>query len=152
MKGFPAFDLDRIEVLRGPQGTLFGRNTPAGIVKFESARPTHTLEGYGRLSYGRFNSSNFEGAWSGPVIPSVLAARFSLLVQQRGDWIDNEYTDEEDALGSHRDIAGRLQFLWTPTPELEAWLKVHARDLDGTARSVSRQYLVKGAGGSGVRF
>ena len=65
LKGFPAFDLDRVEVLRGPQGTLFGRNTPAGIVKFESARPTQTLEGYGRLSYGQFNSSNFEGAVSG---------------------------------------------------------------------------------------
>ena len=84
LKGFPAFDLDRIEVLRGPQGTLFGRNTPAGIVKFESARPTQTLEGYGRLSYGRFNSSNFEGAVSGPIIPSVLSARLSLLTQQRG--------------------------------------------------------------------
>ena len=40
LKGYPAFDLERIEVLRGPQGTLFGRNTPAGIVKLESARPT----------------------------------------------------------------------------------------------------------------
>ena len=62
LKGFPAFDLDRIEVLRGPQGTLFGRNTPAGTVKFESARPTQTLDGYGRLSYGQFNTSNFEGS------------------------------------------------------------------------------------------
>ena len=39
LKGFPAFDVDRIEVLRGPQGTLFGRNTPAGIVKFDSVKP-----------------------------------------------------------------------------------------------------------------
>ena len=146
LKGFPAFDLDRIEVLRGPQGTLFGRNTPAGAVKFESARPTQTAEGYGRLSYGRFNSGNFEGAWSGPVIPSVLAARLSLLVQQRGDWIDNEYADEENALGGHRDIAGRLQFLWTPTPELEAWVKVHARDLDGTARLFRANTLSEGEG------
>ena len=146
LKGFPAFDLDRIEVLRGPQGTLFGRNTPAGIVKFESARPTQTLEGYGRLSYGRFNSSNFEGAWSGPLIPSVLAARLSLLAQQRGDWIDNEYTDKEDALGGHRDIAGRLQFLWTPTSELEAWVKFHARDLDGTARLFRANTLSEGQG------
>ena len=146
LKGFPAFDLDRIEVLRGPQGTLFGRNTPAGIVKFESARPTQTFEGYGRLNYGRLNSSNFEGAWSGPVISSVLAARFSLLVQQRGDWIDNEYTDEEDGLGGHRDIAGRLQFLWTPTPELEAWVKFHARDLDGTARLFRANTLSQGQG------
>ena len=146
LKGFPAFDLDRIEVLRGPQGTLFGRNTPAGIVKFESARPTQTLEGYGRLSYGHFNSSNFEGAWSGPLIPSVLSARFSLLAQQRGDWIDNEYTDEEDALGGHQDVAGRLQFLWTPTSELEAWVKFHARDLDGTARLFRANTLSKGQG------
>ena len=146
LKGFPAFDLDRIEVLRGPQGTLFGRNTPAGIVKFESARPTQTLEGYGRLSYGRFNSSNFEGAVSGPVIPSVLSARFSLLTQQRGDWIDNEYTDEENALGGHRDLAGRLQLLWTPIQELEAWVKFHARELDGTARMFRANTLSKGQG------
>ena len=146
LKGFPAFDLDRIEVLRGPQGTLFGRNTPAGIVKFESARPTQTLEGYGRLSYGQFNTSNFEGAVSGPIIPSVLSARFSMLTQQRGDWIDNEYTNEEGALGGHRDLAGRLQFLWTPTLELEAWVKFHARDLDGTARLFRANTLSKGQG------
>ena len=67
----------RIEVLRGPQGTLFGRNTPAGTVKFESARPTQTLEGYGRLIYGRFNSTNFEGALSGPAHP-ICAFRTGL--------------------------------------------------------------------------
>ena len=144
LKGFPAFDLDRIEVLRGPQGTLFGRNTPAGIVKFESARPTQTLEGYGRLSYGRFNSSNFEGAVSGPLVPSVLAARLSLLAQWRDDWVDNAHTDEENALGGHRDLAGRVQFLWTPLPQLEAWLKLHTRDLDGTARLFRANILSKG--------
>ena len=146
LKGFPAFDLDRIEVLRGPQGSLFGRNTPAGTVKFESARPTRNLEGYGRLSYGRFNSVNFEGAVSGSLVPSVLSARLSLLTQRRGDWIDNEYTDEENALGGHRDLAGRLQLLWTPMPELEAWLKFHARDLAGTARLFRANILMQGEG------
>ena len=146
LKGFPAFDLDRIEVLRGPQGTLFGRNTPAGTVKFESARPTQSLEGYGRLGYGRFNSVNFEGAVSGPVIPSVLSARLSLLTQRRGDWVDNEYADEENALGGHRDLAGRLQLLWTPLPKLRAWFKFHARDLDGTARLFRANILMRGEG------
>ena len=146
LKGSPAFDLDRIEVLRGPQGTLFGRNTPAGIVKFESARPTQTLEGYGRLSYGRFNSTNFEGAVSGPLVPSVLSARLSLLAQRRADWIDNGYTDEDNALGGHRDLAGRIQLLWTPMPELEAWVKFHARDLDGTARLFRANTLLQGQG------
>ena len=147
LKGFPAFDLDRVEVLRGPQGTLFGRNTPAGIVKLESARPTQTLEGYGRLSYGRFNSSNFEGAASGPIIPSVLLARVSLLAQWRDDWVDNEHTAEDDILGGHQDLAGRVQLLWTPTPELEARLKFHARDLEGTARLFRANILSKGEGG-----
>ena len=147
LKGFPAFDLDRIEVLRGPQGTLFGRNTPAGIVKFESARPTQTLDGYGRLSYGQFNSSNFEGAVSGPLVPSVLSARLSLLAQWRDDWVDNEHTGEDNALGGHRDLAGRLQLLWTPIPKLEAWLKFHARDLDGTARLFRANILSKGETG-----
>ena len=147
LKGFPAFDLDRVEVLRGPQGTLFGRNTPAGIVKFESARPTQTLEGYGRLNYGRFNSSNFEGAVSGPIVPSVLSARLSLLAQWRNDWVDNEHTGEDDVLGGHQDLAGRVQLLWTPMPELEARFKFHARDLDGTARLFRANILSKGEGG-----
>ncbi len=134
LKGFPVFDLDRIEVLRGPQGTLFGRNTPAGAVKFESARPTQVLEGYGRLSYGQFNSSNFEGAVSGALVPDVLSARLSILNQWRSDWIDNAFTDEEDVLGGYRDSAIRMQLLWTPIPELEAWFKFHGRDLEGTSR------------------
>ena len=147
LKGFPVFDLDRIEVLRGPQGTLFGRNTPAGTVKFESARPTQTLEGYGRISYGRFNSANFEGAVSGPLVPSVLSARLSLLAQERGDWIGNEHTTEENILGGHRDLAGRLQLLWTPIPKLKAWFKLHARDLDGTSRLFRANILAPDEGG-----
>ena len=83
---------------------------------------------------------------SGPIVPSVLSARLSLLDQRRGDWIDNVYTGEDDAVGGYRDIAGRLQFLWTPTPELEAWVKLHARDLDGTARLFRANTLLKGQG------
>ena len=146
LKGFPAFDLDRIEVLRGPQGTLFGRNTPAGAVKFESARPTQEFEGYGRFSYGRFSTSNFEAAVSGALIPSVLSTRISLLDQRRDDWIDNVHTDEDNALGGHRDFAGRIQLLWTPTPELKTWVKFHLRDLDGTARLFRANTLVQGQG------
>jgi iron complex outermembrane receptor protein len=48
VKGMPLFDLERIEVLRGPQGTLFGRNTPAGIVKFETVRPSQDFDAYAR--------------------------------------------------------------------------------------------------------
>ncbi len=61
LKGFPIFDLDRVEVLRGPQGTLFGRNTPAGIVKFDSAKPSQDADAYAQISYGRFNAVNCFG-------------------------------------------------------------------------------------------
>src|SRR5690242_21781073 len=55
LKGFPAFDVDRVEVLRGPQGTLFGRNTPAGIVKFDTVKPDATSRNYARISYGTYS-------------------------------------------------------------------------------------------------
>src|SRR5215813_13173435 len=62
LKGFPAFDVNSVEVLRGPQGTLFGRNTPAGIVKFDSVRPSKKFEGYGSISLGTYTTVNAEGA------------------------------------------------------------------------------------------
>jgi len=136
LKGFPVFDLERIEVLRGPQGTLFGRNTPAGIVKFDSAKPTDELEAYGRISYGQFNAVDFEGAVSGPIHGDSVSARVSMLYQRRDDWIDNLAPghEEEDALGGHSEFAGRFQLLFEPTPEFSALFNVHGRKLDGTAR------------------
>ncbi|MBK3018591.1 TonB-dependent receptor, partial [Klebsiella pneumoniae] len=62
LKGFPAFDLRAVEVAAGPQGTLYGRNTPAGVVKFDSVKPSQKQEGYLSLSYGRFGTINAEGA------------------------------------------------------------------------------------------
>src|SRR6185436_2938470 len=88
LKGFPAFDVERIEVLRGPQGTLFGRNTPAGVVKFDSVRPTRNFEGYGSLSVGTFTTINAEGALNVPT-GQDSALRVSLLNQTRNDWVHN---------------------------------------------------------------
>ncbi len=147
LKGYPAFDLDRIEVLRGPQGSLFGRNTPAGIVKLESARPTEKPEGYGRLGYGRFNSANFEGAVSGPLGSPELTARLSVLVQRRGDWVDNEHDGPNAALGGYRELAGRLQLRWKPTSNLETLVNIHGRELDGSARLFRANVIVPDRGG-----
>ncbi len=60
LKSFPVFDVSDVEVLRGPQGSLFGRNTPAGVVKIDSARPTDDISGYADLSYGTYNSVDFQ--------------------------------------------------------------------------------------------
>jgi len=69
----PMFDMQRVEILRGPQGTLFGRNATGGLMHFISAQPTNHLEGYVQASYGRFNTYNLEGAISGPISESVRA-------------------------------------------------------------------------------
>ncbi len=142
LKGTPIFDVERIEVLRGPQGTLFGRNTPAGIIKVETARPTWDFEGYGRLSYGRFGSVNFEGVLSEALIPSVLAGRISVLTEHRKGWIDNIYTGEEGALGGYRDFNNRVQLLWTPSESLSGRFKYHHRNLDSSARAFHANALL----------
>jgi iron complex outermembrane receptor protein len=75
-KSFPTFDLERIEMLRGPQGTLFGRNTPAGVVKMVSRRPTEETEGFVRAAYGTYAQTTVEAALSGKLDPdSDLSAR-----------------------------------------------------------------------------
>ncbi len=134
LKGFPAFDLDRIEVLRGPQGTLFGRNTPAGVVKFESARPTRKVEGYGSLSFGTFKTINAEGAANMPIGES-FSARLSVLNQTRDDWVHNDYdAGPTRDLEGYRDSALRGQVLFEPNADLSVLGSVHARDFKGSAR------------------
>lgn len=134
LKGFPLFDIDQVEVLRGPQGTLFGRNTPAGVLKFASAKPTQELEGYASASYASFSTVNLEGAISGPIVEGVLAARLSALYQRRSDWVDNtQIPGKHDAEG-YDQFAVRGQLLWTPNEATSALLNVHYQHLDGTPR------------------
>jgi iron complex outermembrane receptor protein len=133
LKGMPVWDTERVEVLRGPQGTLFGRNTPAGIVKFESKRPTRETEGFVRGSIGTFETGDFKAAVGGP-LSDTLSARASLLYQTRSDWVDNGFTGEDDALGGYDTAAYRLQLLWEPNDRFDALVNVHGWDVDGTAR------------------
>jgi iron complex outermembrane receptor protein len=88
LKGFPVFDVDQVEILRGPQGTLFGRNSPAGVLKFDSAKPTNRFEGYGSLGYGNNNAVNLEGAINVP-LSKEWAMRFSGQAQSRDDRVTN---------------------------------------------------------------
>ena len=133
LKGFPMFDLEQVELIRGPQGTLFGRNTPAGVVKFDSRRPTEVQEGYGKISYGSFSNVNAEGAISGGFADGV-SARLSALYQRRDDYVDNTFRQQKDAFEGYREYAVRGQLQYAPDDSFSALLNVHARDLVGTAR------------------
>ncbi len=71
----PTFDLDNVQVLKGPQGTLFGRNAIGGAVLMNSKRPTYDFGGYVEGEYGRFNTARLEGAVNLPIVDDVLAVR-----------------------------------------------------------------------------
>jgi iron complex outermembrane receptor protein len=144
LKGVPLFDLDRVEVLRGPQGTLFGRNTPAGVIKFETTKPSQEFEADFRLSYGTFDTIDFQGGIGG-ALTDTISARFSALYQSRSDWVDNAHTGEDDVLGGYDTTAYRLQFLFEPSDSFSALLNVHGWDLDGTARIFRANIIKKGS-------
>ncbi len=135
LKAFPVFDMANIEVARGPQGTLFGRNTTAGIVHIKSARPTEETEGYVRLAGGNLETINAEGAISGTLIEGKLLGRLSFLNQNRRDWIDNPILDTD--LGGHNITAARMQFLWTPREDVTVWF-MHQRQDSESATSMFR--------------
>ena len=132
LKGFPIFDLDQIEVLRGPQGTLFGRNTPGGVVKFDSVRPSSEFGGYVNVSDATYSTANVEGAINIP-LANGWSARFSALYQHRDDWVDNALTGDNDTLEGYNDRAARVQVLYE-SDNFTALFNAHARNLDGTAR------------------
>jgi outer membrane receptor protein involved in Fe transport len=145
LKSTPVFDVEQVEVLRGPQGTLFGRNTTAGIVKFDSVKPSQTFKANGTVTYGSYGSWTAEGGVGGPLVEGKLAGRISILGQHRDDYIDNTFTKVKDAMGGYDEYAIRGQLLWTPTEELSVLLNAHNRTLDGTAAIFRANILTKGS-------
>ncbi|MEE4155111.1 MAG: TonB-dependent receptor [Erythrobacter sp.] len=133
LKSFPIFDVERIEVLRGPQGTLFGRNTPAGIVKIDTVKPGFDTDVALSLSYASLDTISLSGAIGGGIVEDTLAFRVSTQLQRRGDWIDNGFTGQENVLGGYTDFAIRGQLLFTPSERASILASVQYRDLDGSS-------------------
>jgi outer membrane receptor protein involved in Fe transport len=146
LKSFPMFDIDHVEVLRGPQGTLFGRNTPAGIVKFDTRKPTQEYSSDLAVSYGQYGSESIEAAVGGGLSDAV-SFRLSALYHGRDDWIDNDYTGQKDAMGGFNEFAYRAQLLIEPSDSFSALLNLHGRDIDGTASIFRANVLGPGSDG-----
>ncbi|QJE00162.1 TonB-dependent receptor [Massilia forsythiae] len=148
LKGFPIFDVAGVEVLRGPQGTLFGRNTPAGVVKFESEKPNlKKVEGYYNLSYGTHGTTNVDGAVNVP-LSDKWAMRVSTLRQHRDDYVDSysdlAKTNKTGELDGYNEHAERVQFLYTPDSTFSALFNVHQRTTNGSARLFRANLIKKG--------
>jgi len=109
-------DLSRVEVLKGPQGTLYGQNSTGGAINYVAAKPTNTFQAGFDASYGRFNTGDLQGFISGP-INDQLSARVALRTTQAGDWQES-YT-RNASLGAKNETEGRFLLDWRPTDRLK---------------------------------
>ena len=112
---FDFTDIERVEVLRGPQGTLFGKNTTAGAISITSKKPSFDFGAEGELSYGSRDFLQAKAAVTGPIAGDVLAFRLSGSVTRQDGYIHNVRRDERQN-NIHND-AIRGQLLFQPSPD-----------------------------------
>jgi len=156
----PFFDLERVEVLRGPQGALFGKNTPAGAVSIVTAGPTSTVQGALTGIYN-FDLRGYDiSGWVAGPITSTLSARLAVRVVDQDGYLYNEYTQQHEP--HTREQMGRLTVKWTPTDTFDYTVKseysnqtinggMNVSDpLDTTSVPGTKRYV--GPSGGGLEF
>lgn len=121
-------DLDRIEILRGPQSTLYGRNSQAGVINITTRQPSNDPEVRASASYGSYNERDLKFSASTPLIKD------NFLVSVGGGYRANDGFYRNTVLnkseGQQSSLAGRLQFLWKPQPELTVALNTNVSSQD----------------------
>lgn len=111
-----AFDLERVEVLKGPQGTLFGQNSTGGAINYIAAKPTDTWQVGGDMSYGRFNTIEANAYISGP-LTDTLGMRVAVNGLNSDDW--QKSISRDDTNGHKSYVAGRLLLQYEPTDKMK---------------------------------
>lgn len=117
-------DIAQVEVLRGPQGTLFGKNTIGGVINIVTKKPTEELSGFAYASYGNYNAIRTQAAISGGLAPG-FSAKITVSTWNRDGYIYNQVRKEK--LNNEDRLGGRLQLRYNPDDQLDVNLSV-----DGT--------------------
>ena len=132
------FDVERIEVLRGPQGTLYGRNATGGVINVISKKPVmNEMSGWGDMTYGNYNRIRVRGALNIPIIDDKLAMRASFSSNNRDGYVENlsaGLTGNTSDIDDDDSTAARLHILWTPTDDLEVLVTGGLVRMRGTGR------------------
>ena len=130
----PLFDLQRIEVLRGPQPILFGKNSIAGAVSQLTKRPSFAVDGFASLGYTpQFNEQDYRLAIGGG-LSDTLAGRISTLYRSGDGWIENTFSGDDDPNSEESVIRGSL--LWEASEQLSFWLKAEHSKWNVNGRNV----------------
>lgn len=114
------FDLQSIEILRGPQGTLFGRNVTGGAIVVRTLTPSFTPQLKAQVTYGNYNLAEFRGYATGPIFPGELAGKVAVEFRRQDGVLHDPYLNKDikgTLLGG-----GRAQVLWTPNERLRVLL------------------------------
>ena len=141
---FQLFDLERVEVLRGPQGTLYGRNATGGLVHFISKKPTKEVEGFASLTLAQYNQIKTEGAISG-ALSDTVQARLSLATNNHDGYVKNRIGKDANEADNK---AARLQVNFDLSDNLTALVNIHAAD----SETIAPQYQHQVTSGEGVDF
>lgn len=116
------YDIERVEVLRGPQGTLYGKNATGGAINVITRKPTQDLSANMSVSYGNYNRLNIEGGVSDALVEDTVSARVAFVSKNRDGMYTNLTTGEK---GNNIDTQGiRGSLLFTPSSNLEIDLKM----------------------------
>ena len=144
-QAFPLFDQERVEVLSGPQGTLWGKNTTGGAISFISKAPGFVTNGYARATIGSNDEWGVEGAIGGALIKDKLAGRIAYYHDQDDGWYKNVYNGDvlpanaaagpdfsnARTVGKNDETAVRGQLLYTPNNDVSILLSAHHREYKG---------------------
>jgi iron complex outermembrane receptor protein len=122
MASHSLYDLERVEVLKGPQGTLFGQNSTGGAINYVAAKPTDTVQGGVNLDYGRFNEVHVGTFISGPLSDTVKM-RLAVDASHRNNWQYNFVSN--DGNGEQNYAAGRMIVDWKPSEKVRFELNVN---------------------------
>ena len=131
---FQMFDLDRVEVLRGPQGTLYGRNATGGLVHFVTRKPTEDLDAYADLTLGSNSQVKFEGAIGGG--SETVMGRLSVATNQADGYVSNRAGADPNEADN---MALRGQLLFKPTEQWSVLLNAHWSDADPRAAAYQHE-------------
>ncbi len=124
VQALQVYDLDRVEVLRGPQGTLYGKNATGGAVSFYSKNPSLSNDdGYITAGFGNYSAYSLHAAAGGPIVDDELGVRAAILYEKRDGWVHSIVPGVEPLNGVDA-LAGRLTFLYRPSDSLTATLKL----------------------------